>query len=658
MNQTARLPGKGNLPRESCGALPGRGVGLRGRRWELRMNFLSPETPNAGVRHREITTMRWAWLTICALLSLTLFVGGWLVPAHLRAVDANLLKRAGRGLPTLAQAGLGLVEARQVGAAEMLLEAAVAQEISDRQPLALAVASFARQQPAARWWGVPPPRWATQTGIGPDPQHPGTEPFTEVVVQSRAREAVLQLLESSPRSPVPELLRLRTLTNTVLIPPSPSASGQAFDAAVAITGLLLEGGHLTPQLQTALTGHIMEALRGGESARIEQAMLDLLSLGQRFNWGQLLTFVERIDDVETLRLLAHHARQAGEEVPQLFTAVVLSGSPGGVTRYLTNFNQTGMADLSASLRHGVGGVNELLARQHRIGAPGPRQTLASYDPFGAFYYFILDYCWLMPRVALGLKWLLYLAAGYFLLVAVRLARAEPPADDSPLSAPGLRAARDLFFASGFLLVVLLLSEPFLAQESQKGTPPFQPRLPLVSGVTPTAIARALTPVMNQFSLMALLFFFLVQSLIYTACLIKLAEIRRQLVSSRVRLKLLENEEHLFDAGLYVGFVGTIVSLIFVSLGVIKPSLMAAYSSTAFGIIFVAAFKIFHLRPLRRRLLIEMEEESMEIFEPAPAPAPPPSPPPTPVKRKRARHPAPREGEQPDNPFRSTDALPS
>ena len=45
-------------------------------------------------------------------------------------------------------------------------------------------------------------------------------------------------------------------------------------------------------------------------------------------------------------------------------------------------------------------------------------------------------------------------------------------------------------------------------------------------------------------------------------------------------------DHLFDAGLYLGFVGTIISLILVSMGVIKFSLMAAYSSTSFGIIFV------------------------------------------------------------------------
>ena len=75
-------------------------------------------------------------------------------------------------------------------------------------------------------------------------------------------------------------------------------------------------------------------------------------------------------------------------------------------------------------------------------------------------------------------------------------------------------------------------------------------------------------------------------------------------------KLLENEDHLFDSGLYLGFLGTIISLILVSLGVFKqPSLMAAYSSTSFGILFVVLFKVVHLRPARRHLLLEADSES-------------------------------------------------
>ena len=84
------------------------------------------------------------------------------------------------------------------------------------------------------------------------------------------------------------------------------------------------------------------------------------------------------------------------------------------------------------------------------------------------------------------------------------------------------------------------------------------------------------------ALLTLLLFFVLQALLYTACLFKLAEIRRQKIPTRMKLRLLENEEHLFDAGLYLGFAGTIISLILVSLNFIQPSLMAAYSSTSFG----------------------------------------------------------------------------
>jgi hypothetical protein len=86
----------------------------------------------------------------------------------------------------------------------------------------------------------------------------------------------------------------------------------------------------------------------------------------------------------------------------------------------------------------------------------------------------------------------------------------------------------------------------------------------------------------------------------------------------VKLKLLENEEHLFDAGLYLGFAGTIISLILVSMNVIKPSLMAAYGSTSFGIIFVSIFKIFHLRPARRKMLLEVESAPREPVAPVSA----------------------------------------
>ena len=171
------------------------------------------------------------------------------------------------------------------------------------------------------------------------------------------------------------------------------------------------------------------------------------------------------------------------------------------------------------------------------------------------------------------------------------------------------SVREFLFSLGFLLVVLLLSEPFLAQESQKGGFSLRLHPPMVGGAVPAGIAGIKQTIMNPIILLTLLVFFVLQALIYIACLVKLAEIRRQQVPPRMKLRLLENEDHLFDAGLYLGFVGTIISLIIASLGLVQFSLMAAYSSTSFGIIFVVIFKIFHLRPARRKLLLEAEARS-------------------------------------------------
>src|SRR5204863_1127356 len=139
--------------------------------------------------------------------------------------------------------------------------------------------------------------------------------------------------------------------------------------------------------------------------------------------------------------------------------------------------------------------------------------------------------------------------------------------------------------------------------------PLRLRLPTGTAAITQTVAAQKYSFMNQKSLLTLLLFFVLQGLLYIACLVKLAEIRRQKIPPRIKLRLLENEEHLFDAGLYLGFAGTIISLILVSLKIMEASLMAAYGSTSFGIIFVSVFKIFHLRPMRRKLLLESETTS-------------------------------------------------
>jgi hypothetical protein len=240
------------------------------------------------------------------------------------------------------------------------------------------------------------------------------------------------------------------------------------------------------------------------------------------------------------------------------------------------------------------------------------QFLVAQHAFGGLYDFAaarsLQHLWLV----LAVKWLCYLGAGFCFAAALHFFRPPVSRLELPLQVRGVHLVRKFLFSLGFLLVVLLLSEPYLAQESQEGVSSLRLHLPMAGVAIPAGIAGLKQTVMNPTILwnptliLTLLIFFVLQALIYVSCLVKLAEIRRQQVPARMKLKLLENEDHLFDAGLYLGFAGTIVSLIIASLGMVKFSLMAAYSSTCFGIIFVVIFKIFHLRPARRKLLMEAE----------------------------------------------------
>ena len=85
---------------------------------------------------------------------------------------------------------------------------------------------------------------------------------------------------------------------------------------------------------------------------------------------------------------------------------------------------------------------------------------------------------------------------------------------------------------------------------------------------------------------------------------RLAEIDRQTLVATAKLRLMENEENLFDGGLYLGIAGTATALVLQVLGVIDANLLAAYSSNLFGIVCVALVKIRHVRPYKRKLIVE------------------------------------------------------
>jgi hypothetical protein len=313
---------------------------------------------------------RWIWFMGCLGLGAAMIFCGLLMPIHLRAVNAEVLGKAGRGTPTLIDQGEGLLMAQGVGAAQLLLQAAQTEKLPGENKLEPLVTRFSREHPDWLAWGGADAYLDKVFKSGPGSSNAG--PFMGIIIRPENRRKAVEHLRLSSCFAVQQLLYCRALTNTVIFPPPQSASGQAFEAALLTSGLLLTEMHLTPGLSNAVLKVAIVANRDGNSQPLELMLLDMMSLGQRLNWGQLAMFVGKIDDTETLRRLAADVRKSDAQLPVIFAAVQLSGNPAGVAGYLDTFSQTGLKDLGASLRFGTGGIKELLRREQRPYDSPPR----------------------------------------------------------------------------------------------------------------------------------------------------------------------------------------------------------------------------------------------------------------------------------------------
>ena len=116
---------------------------------------------------------------------------------------------------------------------------------------------------------------------------------------------------------------------------------------------------------------------------------------------------------------------------------------------------------------------------------------------------------------------------------------------------------------------------------------------------------------DYISTMMIVFFFILQLGIFFWSKQQLNTIKKGSHDIDLQLKLIDNEEQLFDMGLYIGLAGTILSLLFLSLGHESQGLMSAYTSTLFGIMEVAIFKLLYLRPYKMQIILGLNKKSSE-----------------------------------------------
>ncbi len=368
---------------------------------------------------------------------------------------------------------------------------------------------------------------------------------------------------------------------------------------ILLTALLYQGEHLSPALQREVRALAETAVERQELGDLEGFYLDLLSLAHRFDWAQLCELLRRTTSAQTVGEFAQLARVAPGQIPQIYAAALLSGSADGVAGYLIRYGSPGAADLRLALRDGQGAVRLLLERQVPVNhAAGPVLSSA-----GAL---VLE----QPHLMLAVKYLGYVL-GIFLVLRGLDAWTVSPRSAAPAAAAPL--ARVGLLALGLAALVVVGTEPFLLRAAPPSDYQVRLRLPLLVATSSSPVASSTPPsvTMDTSTLVSIGVFAAFQVIMYLICLRKISEIDAQDIPPLLKLRLMENEENLFDSGLYVGMIGTAAALVLQVLGLIAPNLLAAYSSNLFGIICVALVKIRHVRGFRRRLILEAQ---------APAPA--------------------------------------
>jgi hypothetical protein len=164
--------------------------------------------------------------------------------------------------------------------------------------------------------------------------------------------------------------------------------------------------------------------------------------------------------------------------------------------------------------------------------------------------------------------------------------------------------------SGVIAIILtfiffVFSEPFLLKAAPVSDYTLKVTIPVIGTLAAPDKPASTTPTtMDLSTILSITTFACLQVGMYVICLLKISDIDRQPLGAPGKLRLIENEENLFDGGLYLGIAGTATALVLQVLHLIDANLLAAYSSNLFGIVCVALVKIRHVRPYKRRLILE------------------------------------------------------
>ena len=290
------------------------------------------------------------------------------------------------------------------------------------------------------------------------------------------------------------------------------------------------------------------------------------------------------------------------EFPAVYAAILWSDDPDRVVQYLMTYGRPGDDWLQAGLGNGHGALTELLDKQLPLSSwntPAP----------GA----VAQFAFKRPALALTVKYVLMVLGCFILMRARNSYSILTAADHDPLHSYRLRRRA---LTAALCLTLIIISEPVFFQPVHSSEYKVAVNVPELGELNPepsdTNESNNKTDMETNIILSAVIFllFGAIQVFVFQTCVNKIREIRRGEGDPNLKLRLLENEDNLFDMGLYIGIAGTALTLaVMILMPAWNISISVAYASNIFGILCVALVKITHVRPARESLLIEAQEQA-------------------------------------------------
>jgi hypothetical protein len=347
---------------------------------------------------------------------------------------------------------------------------------------------------------------------------------------------------------------------------------------------------------------------------------EIKQLRREINFLPLAERVEARKELSKLEQEGEIIRKDFEsELKIIYAATLLSGDPSGVHRFIESypvFKKDGdkeaavaaLNDLRTAMFYGQGALQHLLDQNKPIHDDGILESAVSpvFPVVGGFLLTYLSHGY--RDLAIFCKIALIVTSFFFLLLFLSNVLPRP----SYLRANShlfLRWTRRLSVSIVWGLLSILVLEPTLLQ-----SPRGQVSVAGFDFALANLLAYANEESMADQNLTVVTaiiagVFLLIQVAIFMICLSRISQVKNEELKPGLKLDLLDNEENLFDLGLYIGLGGTVLSLILLLvLDVKQDALIGAYTSTLFGILFVAALKIFVVRPYRNHLLVKQAEE--------------------------------------------------